>query len=453
MKYHDLIKKYNIPVPRYTSYPTVPVWKENQPDVEKWKNHVHQSFKQSNESKGISLYLHMPYCEKLCYYCGCNTNITKKHRDVEVDYIEAVLTEWKLYLDIFNTSPKIAEIHIGGGTPTFFSPEHLRKLLEEILGTATVHENHSFSFEAHPMNTKEEHLKVLSRLGFDRVSFGIQDFDPHVQKKINRIQDFNSIKKITELSRKHQFKSINYDLIYGLPFQHEGSIKETVEKVSLLMPERIAFYSYAHIPWKKAGQRKYTEKDLPTDEYKRNLYELGKELLLELGYKNIAMDHFALPEDELYQAYKMNQLHRNFMGYTVTNTELMIGLGASSISDSGTAYVQNNREVNDYKETILSKELQFIKGHFLSRKEKLVKNLILSLICHDEALIPSEIHKSLTKERKKALKEMENEGLIQLIDNRILLQEAGKVFIRNICAVFDPYYQLNNVEQQFSKSI
>ena len=250
-----LIDKYNVAAPRYTSYPTVPYWNKEPFDKQLWAKHVRSAFEVSNKKDGISVYIHLPFCENLCTYCGCNTRITKNHA-VEQPYIEALLIEWAMYCHMFTDRPILREIHLGGGTPTFFSPENLKRLIKSILADADVHPEADFGFEGHPANTTYEHLKVLYELGFRRLSLGIQDFDPKVQFIINRIQTFEQVKEVTEQARQIGYTSINYDLIYGLPLQTIESLTDTVEKVNLLMPDRIAFYSYAHVPWIKPGQRR-----------------------------------------------------------------------------------------------------------------------------------------------------------------------------------------------------
>ncbi|MEO8760911.1 MAG: oxygen-independent coproporphyrinogen III oxidase, partial [Bacteroidia bacterium] len=370
----NLISKYNTPTPRYTSYPTVPYW-DVIPTVEEWKQSVKFSFKESNNAQGISLYIHLPYCESLCTYCGCNTRITINHK-VETPYIEAVLKEWNLYCLLFDEKPRIKEIHLGGGTPTFFSPENLKILIDGILSKAEIFDKADFSFEAHPNNTTFTHLETLYNLGFRRVSFGIQDFDPKVQQIINRIQSFEQVEKVVAEARSIGYTSINFDLIYGLPLQTRNSVTDTINKVQLLKPDRIAFYSYAHVPWIKPGQRSFTEADLPVDVEKRELYEIGCTKFKELGYEEIGMDHFALPSDSLCKAIKENTLHRNFMGYTHNSTQLMIGLGVSSISDTWYAFAQNVKTVEKYLAKVNASEFPLFRGHVLSKEDLIMRKHI-----------------------------------------------------------------------------
>ena len=341
----SLLRKYDVPVPRYTSYPTVPDWNTEVFQIEDYRERLLQAFASYKED-GLSLYIHLPFCESLCTYCGCNTRITVNHA-VEKPYIEGLLKEWSMYLHILPDRPILKELHLGGGTPTFFSPEHLKLLLEALLKTVVLHPDFEFSFEGHPANTTYAHLKVLRELGFSRVSFGIQDFDPRVQLAINRLQSFEQVCDVTRWSRELGYGSVNFDLIYGLPFQTRKSIEHTIEKVAELMPDRIAFYSYAHVPWKRPGQRAYSEKDLPSAYEKQQLNQFGHRQLLALGYELVGMDHFALPEDELLKAMKNGRLHRNFMGYTTNPGKLLMGLGVSSISDihSNTAGLDTSSKI------------------------------------------------------------------------------------------------------------
>jgi oxygen-independent coproporphyrinogen-3 oxidase len=449
-----LINKYNVPAPRYTSYPTVPFWDKEAPTATQWFRVVQKTFLETNAEKGISLYLHLPFCEALCTYCGCNTRITKNHT-VEAGYITALLEEWQLYLNHFPDKPIIRELHLGGGTPTFFSPANLRLLLEGIFAQATLHPDREFSFEGHPNNTTPEHLQTLYDLGFRRVSFGIQDFDPLVQLTINRIQPYHKVKFVTDAARRIGYESVNFDLIYGLPCQTLASVGETIDKVATLRPDRIAFYSYAHVPWVKPGQRSYTDKDLPDSAAKRALYELGLAKFKEMGYTDIGMDHFALPHDSLTKALLTGNLHRNFMGYTTCTADLLIGLGASSISDAKYAYLQNEKKVEDYKAHVIAGSLPILKGHLLSLEDLLRKEAILSIACKGELSLTPENYTLLDPSTKAELDTMEAEGLLIQTRNFIKVTGTGQAFIRNICMLFDQKIKevALNKNTTFSKAI
>jgi oxygen-independent coproporphyrinogen-3 oxidase len=309
----SLIQKYNVPGPRYTSYPTVPYWEENTFSYENWKNSFLKTFQESNSEDGISLYIHLPFCESLCTFCGCHKRITKRH-EVENPYIKAVLKEWELYCNLFDEKPLLKEIHLGGGTPTFFSPENLKVLIEGITKESIVSEEHEFSFEGHPNNTSREHLETLFDLGFRRVSFGVQDYSEKVQKAIHRIQPFHNVAKVTLWAKEIGYTSISHDLIFGLPFQTLEDVLDTIDKTNSLHPDRLAFYSYAHVPWIKGnGQRGFKDEDVPKDDAKRLLYEQGKIQLAKHGFHEIGMDHFALENDTMFTSFNEGKLHRNFM--------------------------------------------------------------------------------------------------------------------------------------------
>lgn len=433
----DLVSKYNVPAPRYTSYPTVPYW-DNNLEESKWIQHIKESFIANNKD-GISLYIHLPFCESLCTYCACNTRITINHQ-VEKVYIKALLQEWDLYLNQFNEKPNIKEIHLGGGTPTFFSPDNLHFLISSILKTAKISNDYDFSFEGHPGNTTIAHLQLLFDLGFKRVSFGVQDFDEKVQDTINRYQTFEEVKNVMEAARKIGYTSINIDLVYGLPFQTLESVKSTVEQIVTLKPERIAFYSYAHVPWLKPGQRKYTDKDLPIDSYKRNLYELGKNLLLKAQYVDIGMDHFSLPHDNLFKAFENGQLHRNFMGYTTNKTKLLIGLGSSSISDTWNSFSQNIKTVEEYQQCVNKGRFPISKGHLLTDEDLLIRQHILNLMCKYETSFNTLPDQALLNRIKSRLQELIKDRLISVEDNKLVLSSLGKLFLRNICLALDTRY-------------
>jgi oxygen-independent coproporphyrinogen-3 oxidase len=446
----DLLKKYDVATPRYTSYPTVPFWNTDSFTQEKWIDIVRKTFTVSNHEKGISIYIHLPFCESLCTYCACTTRITKNHA-IEIPYIRMVLKEWETYKTIFGRKPCIREIHLGGGTPTFFSARNLQWLISEILDDADVHSDFEFSFEGHPNNTTREHLQTLFDLGFTRVSFGVQDLDEKVQQTIHRIQPFENLENVTQLAREIGYESISYDLIYGLPFQTPFSVSDTIEKILTLRPDRLAFYSYAHVPWLKPGQRGYETSDLPASALKRHLYEIGRHLLKKNDYANIGMDHFALRHDSLFKAHREGKLHRNFMGYTTTQTDLLIGLGASSISDAKHAYAQNHKKVEDYLQAVQDNGTAISKGHILTAHDKLIRDCILQISCNgrlDGALLEQVSTESIFS----ALNEMEKDGILYLSADGLRVTTAGEPFIRNICSVFDPTYS-SNTKDVFSKAI
>lgn len=432
-----LVQKYNVPGPRYTSYPTVPYWDIESFSGKKWNSSVLRAF-QENPEEGISVYIHLPFCEHMCTFCGCHKRITKRH-EVERPYITAVLKEWELYVDLLGSKPVIKELHLGGGTPTFFSPENLRILIEGIVRMSTKTDDIEFSFEGHPNNTTREHLQALFDVGFRRVCFGVQDYNLTVQRAINRIQPFENVKNVTDWAREIGYTSVGHDIIYGLPFQTCDDVENTIIKTNAIKPDRIAFYSYAHVPWLKGnGQRGYKEEDLPSSVEKKAQYEMGKRMLTEFGYKDVGMDHFALPTDSLYKALENGTLHRNFMGYTPSKTKLMVGLGASSISDSWHGFAQNVKNVEEYQSLVSHGVIPIFRGHILNEEDEILRRHILNIMCRFETSWNDKDEQSVDFDMVLAnLSELEKDGLVELDNQHIKVTDKGRPFVRNISMAFD----------------
>lgn len=374
----------------------------------------------------------------MCTFCGCHKRITKRH-EVEVPYIRTLLKEWSLYLELFDERPKIKELHLGGGTPTFFSPENLQMLINGLFRRADKAEDYEFSFEGHPNNTTKEHLQALYDVGFRRVSYGVQDYNETVQKAIHRVQSFENVKNVTDWAREIGYTSIGHDIIFGLPHQTLEHVLETIEKTKTLQPDRLAFYSYAHVPWLKGnGQRGYKDSDLPSAEEKRTQYEAGKLELAKAGYTEIGMDHFALDTDSLYRSMKNGKLHRNFMGYTASKTQLMVGLGASSISDSWYGFAQNVKSLEEYQHLVENNIIPIFRGHILTDEDRIIRKHILNLMCQLETIWFQESmqFKELPVVMDR-LKEMQDDGLLEMTQYQLRVTEKGRPFVRNICMAFD----------------
>jgi len=451
----DLIRKYNVPGPRYTSYPTVPFWKNPDLHGNEWVDSLKRNINHF-KTAAISLYIHLPFCESLCTFCGCHKRITKNH-SVEDPYILALIKEWNLYKKtIFQTSPIIKELHFGGGTPTFFEAEKLLFLLQTLFEVESVDpEECELSFEAHPGNTTEDHLQKLFTFGFRRLSLGIQDYNEIVQKAIHRIQTFEEVQKVHNLARSIGYSSISHDLVFGLPKQTMEHIMHTVDLTLKLRPDRISLYSYAHVPWVKGvGQRGFSEEDLPKDADKRALYEAAKSRLEEAGYLEIGMDHFALPHDSMAIALSKKELHRNFMGYTTQYTDLLIGLGMSAISDSWFAFAQNEKHVEDYQERVDKGELPVFRGHLLSDEDLILRKCILDLMCHFETNLSTIEDPLKITEIKTRLADLIQDELAELNENRVVVTTKGVPFVRNICMAFDSYLNQGvTTTNLFSKTI
>jgi oxygen-independent coproporphyrinogen III oxidase len=449
-----LLKKYDVPGPRYTSYPTILHW-DSPPSREEWIESVRDCLDLGERhGTGAAIYVHIPYCRSLCTYCGCNSRITTK-TSVARPYLLTVLREWELYRRLLGSSLQIplSELHFGGGTPTFLSPAELDELISGILKHVRNTAETEFSIESDPRVTTEEHLATLARLGFSRLSLGIQDFDLKVQLAVNRVQSEAQVQTVTENARRFGFNSINYDLIYGLPFQTIRSVEQTVEAVVRLNPDRIAFYGYAHVPWVKAGQRHFTEDDLPSGSEKRALYERGRELLLAAGYREVGMDHFALESDSLWQTAVKGHLHRNFMGYTSRFVTPLIGLGVSSISDSWDMFAQNEKQIEAYTARVEKGELPILRGHKLSREDRVLRRHILNLMTRFETSWGErESFVPYLEDIEDRLSEFQRDGLLRSSLTNCQVTEEGRPFLRNICMAFDAHLARDS-SKQFSRTI
>jgi len=445
----DLFRKYDIPAPRYTSYPTVPYWSDV-PTIDSWLESLRQTLKVPESH--WSMYLHIPFCETLCTFCGCNTTITKNHR-LENPYVERLLKEKVAYVTQVPTlrEREISQLHLGGGTPTFLSEEVLDHLLHGLLHDLKKAPHFEGSVEVDPRRTRKTQLEVMLRHGFNRVSLGVQDFDPEVQRLIHREQSFEQTQMITQASRDLGYSSVNFDLIYGLPKQTLKTVEVMIQKTALLRPDRIALYSFALVPWIKPGQRLFKDEDLPKGEEKRELYEKSREMLLAEGYEEIGMDHFALPTDALAQSIRDRKLHRNFMGYTDQKTEVLLGLGVSAISETPQMFFQNEKVLPKYEALIDQKGFAPFRGHQLSSLDQHARRQILELMTLGETNLAGDPEKDQIISR---FEEMVKDGLVAVTNQRVQLLPAGKPFLRNLCLAFDRrFYEAQPQTRLFSQSI
>ncbi|KYG68540.1 coproporphyrinogen III oxidase [Bdellovibrio bacteriovorus] len=446
----DLLAKYDVPAPRYTSYPTVPYWETN-PTKDQWIQHLRATL---NERDGAwSLYLHVPYCESLCTFCGCNNIITKDHKR-EQPYVDMVVKEWELYTQ---QVPELLEkplkhIHIGGGTPTFLSAESLLKLLRPIMNRVNVDKNDfEGSIEVDPRRTNVDQLKALRDLGFNRVSMGVQDFHPEVQRLVNRIQPLEITQKLTQAARDLGYTSVNFDLIYGLAKQTPETIRETAHATVKLRPDRIALYSFALVPWIKPAQRLFKDEDLPKSAEKRELYEIARDILLANDYVEVGMDHFALKTDNLSLAMNEKRLHRNFMGYTDQRTDVLLGLGVSSISETPYSFHQNEKVLPLYEAALNEGRIPTLRGHVLTEEDRIRRQQILKLMTEFEVEFTDADQEAKSKE---FLSEMLKDHLVEIKDHKLLVKEEGRPFLRNACVFFDERLKSKQPQTKiFSQSI
>ena len=437
----DLFAKYDVPAPRYTSYPTVPFWTDS-PTTDRWLDELNRAF--ADEKATWSLYFHLPFCDSLCTFCACNTVITRDHGR-EAGYVELLSTEWSLYLD---RVPALAErpllgVHLGGGTPTFFAKENLERILKPILSRTRIDQNRfEASVEVHPGHTTRDQLVMLRELGFTRISIGVQDFDPEVQRLVNRNQPYEVTKSVTDTARELGYTSVNYDLIYGLPRQNPERFRETVEQTIDLKPDRIALYSFARVPWIKPAQRSYKDEDLPVAGEKRALYELAREMLAQADYIEIGMDHFALPSDGMAEAQRKHTLHRNFQGYTETRTTVLLGLGVSAISETPTCFHQNEKAFPVYERRVRQGEIPTLRGHLLSAEDRELREQILEFMTRFKV----NLRPDQQQDAKTFLQPMIEDGLVEVSDDGLQLTEKGTPFLRNACMFFDQ--RLRSQEQR-----
>jgi oxygen-independent coproporphyrinogen-3 oxidase len=428
----DLFAKYDVPAPRYTSYPTVPFWTDS-PTTDQWIDHLQNAF--TSEAATWSLYFHLPFCESLCTFCACNTVITRDHGREE-GYVDLLSAEWNLYLGRVPalTERPLLGVHLGGGTPTFFAKENLERILKPILSKTKIDRGRfEASVEVHPGHTTREQLEMLYGLGFTRISIGVQDFDPEVQRLVNRHQPYEVTKSVTDTARELGYTSVNYDLIYGLPRQNPDRFSATVQKTVELRPDRIALYSFARVPWIKPAQRSYKDEDLPVAGEKRALYELARELLETAGYVEIGMDHFALPHDGMAQAQRQGTLHRNFQGYTETRTTVLLGLGVSAISETPTCFHQNEKAFPIYERRVHGGEIPTLRGHLLTEEDQQLREQILQFMTKFRVRLTG----NEAEDARGFLRPMIDDGLVAIVNDALELTEKGTPFLRNACMFFD----------------
>ncbi|MGA8707909.1 MAG: oxygen-independent coproporphyrinogen III oxidase [Steroidobacteraceae bacterium] len=432
-----LIAKYDVPGPRYTSYPTVPYW-DGTPAQADWLAHIASALDAASGAPGASLYVHIPFCRSLCTFCGCNTRITRTH-SIVMPYLNTLLAEFDIYLRALGRSRlELDELHLGGGTPTFLDEAELEALLSGLEARTLLRAGAVGSIEVDPRVTTLEQLIVLARHGFRRLSIGVQDFDPRVQDIVNRVQSEACVAEVARSARKLGFNSVNFDLIYGLPLQTEASVDNTVEAVCRLRPDRIALYGYAHVPWIRPGQRRFTDGDVPQAEQRRALYERSRERLEQAGYREVGLDHFALETDALWLAQQSGSLHRNFMGYTDRATLPLIGLGVSAIGDAGGALAQNEKDLRQYQQRIEAGELPIHRGHILDGEDLVLRRHILRLMTRLETRwdAPGDYTPFLAQLQRR-LAEPEADGLVELTDHGCRVTSLGRAFLRNLCMAFD----------------
>ncbi len=454
----ELLSRFDVPGPRYTSYPTADRFVEAFDQAD----HIQALTQRQNGTFGkpsaLSLYVHIPFCESLCYYCACNKIITK-HKERSAQYLTYLSKELELHTRHLGSGQAVSQLHLGGGTPTFMSDDELRQLMALLRAHFSFVPGGEYSVEVDPRTVDEDRLAVLAELGFNRLSFGVQDFDSAVQKAIHRIQPAEQVFKLVQAARRLGFESVNVDLIYGLPLQTPESFERTLSQVQQLRPDRIALYAYAHLPERFKPQRRIHAEDLPAGGQKVAMLARSIDALTDAGYVYIGMDHFALPEDALAVAKRQGRLHRNFQGYSTQADCDLIALGVSSIGRMGSTYSQNAKTMEEYCDLLDQGLFPVVRGLALTRDDLIRRTVIMALMCQGhlqfEAINLAWLidFKTVFAQELKLLQDMQEQGLVKLTDGGIQVTATGWFFVRGVAMVFDRYVQADRNRNRFSKII
>ncbi len=451
----DLLRRYNVPGPRYTSYPTAPVWREGFGPGD--YDRVLAESRESAHPAPLSLYLHLPFCEHLCYFCACTVVISGNH-SVEESYLATIEKEIEWVSSRAGRDREVIQLHWGGGTPTYFSPERAGRLAGRLRSAFRFAGDAEVSVEVDPRVTSREHLAVLRGMGFNRVSMGVQDFDPAVQKAVNRIQSPEQTGDLVAAARELGYGGINIDLIFGLPLQTPESFSRTIDQVLGIGPDRLAVYSYANVPWMKKHQ-KLLEPKLPSERDKFEIFRTALARFTDAGYEYIGMDHFARPGDELSRARRDRSLHRNFQGYTTKAGTDLLGLGMSAIGAIGDSFVQNRRDLPGYRAAVEKEGAATFRGFDLSFDDRVRRAVIASMLCHGVVVIP-EIESAYRIEFREyfadaltRLTPCAVDGLVEISDSELRATPLGRVFLRNLAMPFDAYLPAQLEKPVFSRTL
>ncbi|MDE2222823.1 MAG: oxygen-independent coproporphyrinogen III oxidase [Candidatus Omnitrophica bacterium] len=451
----NMLQKYDVAGPRYTSYPTAPQWS---PEVTAdTYTAALKAFGQND--KTVSLYIHIPFCEQLCYFCACNKVIRAKEEKVGDEFLEYLFKEMDMVARAIGRRKLIRQLHWGGGTPTYLSEKQSERLFARIKSLFDIDFNEEIAIEVDPRTVTRSKLEVLRQLGFNRISMGVQDFDEKVQDDINRIQPYEQVARVHQWCRNLNFKSVNYDLIYGLPYQTRVTFKKTVDSVIGLKPDRIALYSFAYVPWLSKPQNKFNLEAIALHDEKLDIFLQSRQNLLEHGYQAIAMDHFALTTDEMTKAFNQGLLYRNFMGYTLRPADEYLGLGPSAIGFLEKTYVQNIKILPEYYKCLSQDRLPVERGKQLSRDDQARQWVINSLMCQfqaDKKLFSDKFASKFEDyfvQEQQHIRDCVEDGLILEDGQRIVVTDLGKIFIRNVCMGFDYYLRQKDAHRRFSRTV
>jgi oxygen-independent coproporphyrinogen-3 oxidase len=454
----DLLTRFDVPGPRYTSYPTADRFVEAFSQMD-----LHHALELRSQGLGqkvrpLSIYVHIPFCESLCYYCACNKIITKHHEKAQ-PYLRYLAKEVAMYAASIGAGQSVSQLHLGGGTPTFLSDDELRELMLMLKGSFNFVAGGEYSVEVDPRTVNDERLALLFELGFNRLSFGVQDFDPDVQKAVHRIQPAEQVFALVASARKMGFESINVDLIYGLPKQTPDSFDRTLQQINALRPDRIALYAYAHLPERFKPQRRILSDDLPVASSKIAMLSRSMDALMAAGYVYVGMDHFALPDDALAVAKRQGRLHRNFQGYSTQPDCDLIGLGVSAIGRMGGTYSQNAKTMDEYVDMLDNGQLPIVKGLALSRDDLIRRAWIMAIMCQGHVQYDAFNEGWLIDAQKyfapelSQLESLQTQGLVELSEGGLKVTPMGWFFVRGVAMVFDKYLQADRNRTRFSKII
>ena len=452
----DLLRRFDVSGPRYTSYPTADRFVESFPVDDYTRALTQRSVGAAASATPLSLYVHIPFCENLCYYCACNKIITK-HHDRAAPYLSYLSREVDLHIAKLGLGQSVSQLHLGGGSPTFLSDDELRELMAMLRRNFSLVPGGEYSIEVDPRTIDASRLDTLAELGFNRLSFGVQDFDPAVQKSVNRVQPAEQVFSLVAAARQRNFDSINVDLIYGLPLQSPESFDRTLAQVVELRPERIALYAYAHLPERFKPQRRIETTEIPNAGAKVAMLARSMAAFMGAGYVYVGMDHFALPTDPLAIAKKQGRLHRNFQGYSTQPDCDLIGLGVSSIGRVGTTYSQNAKTMEEYCDFLDQGRFPVVRGLSLSADDLLRRAVIMAVMCQGllvfkaiEAAYAIEFRSYFAAEMA-TLEKLAEQGLVKLNENNIEVTATGWFFVRAVAMVFDRYLQTDRTTARFSK--
>ena len=452
----DLLRRFDVPGPRYTSYPTADRFVEAFTESD-YVQALEQR-RAGSMALPLSLYVHIPFCESVCYYCACNKVITKHHSRA-AEYLRYLAREVELQVAHIGKGQNVSQLHLGGGTPTFLSDDELADLMAMLRRHFTLVPGGEYSVEVDPRTVTEERLETLARLGFNRLSFGVQDFDPAVQKAVHRVQPAEQVFELVAAARRIGFESVNVDLIYGLPLQTPESFARTLAQVNDLRPDRIALYAYAHLPSRFKPQRRISVAELPSANDKLNMLSTSLDALMGAGYVYVGMDHFALPTDALAVAKRQGRLHRNFQGYSTQPDCDLIALGVSAIGRIGATYSQNAKTLAEYRDLLDQGRLPIVRGLALTRDDLLRRTVIMALMCQGEVQFESielghliDFKRTFARELD-VLEELAADGLIRLDDAGVRVTETGWFLVRAIAMVFDRNLQVDRDRARFSRLI